>query len=131
MKKIFVFVIAVFVLASCQKDRDPVEVDYLITGFGKPYTISYLDKDGYTVTKTITPDGISYKWEYSFLAEPGTPLYLYIKSKEDISNSMSFNVGLIVDGKYYQQAKNYDGVFITPNDTVFEIKRSGVVPFSD
>ena len=129
MKKILVFILAIFVLVSCQKDRDPVEVDYLITGFGDSYTVSYLNPDGKTITKTITPNGISDKWEYSFLAEPGTPLYLYIKSKEDISASMSFNVGLLINGKYYQQAKNYDGPFIANGDTMYEIKRSGVVPF--
>ena len=129
MKKILVFIIAVLVLASCQKDRDPVEVDYLITGFGDPYTVSYLDVDGSTKTIKVTPKGISDKWVYTFLADPGTPLYLYVKSKEDISNSMSFSFGLLVDGKYYQQAKNYDGSTVIMGDTVFEIKRSGVVPF--
>jgi hypothetical protein len=129
MKKILVFILGIFILASCQKDRDPAEVDYLITGFGSPYTVSYLDADGSTITRTITPNGISDKWEYTFLAEPGTPLYLYIKSKEDISANMSFNVGLLIDGKYYQQAKNYDGTLIVKGDTIYEIKRSGVVPF--
>ncbi|RLD67356.1 MAG: hypothetical protein DRI84_02640 [Bacteroidetes bacterium] len=129
MKKILVFIIAVFVFASCQKERDPVEVDYLITGFGEPYTVSYLDPDGSTKTITVSPKGISDKWVYTFLADPGTSLYLYVKSKEDISNSMSFSLGLLINGKYYQQAKDYDGVFITPTDTVYEIKRSGVVPF--
>jgi hypothetical protein len=129
MKKILVFIFAVLVLASCQKDRDSVEVDYLITGFGDPYTVSYLDVDGSTKTIKVTPKGISDKWVYTFLADPGTPLYLYVKSKEDISNSMSFSFGLLVDGKYYQQAKNYDGSTVIMGDTVFEIKRSGVVPF--
>ncbi len=129
MKKILVFIFAVLVLASCQKDRDPVEVDYLITGFGDPYTVSYLDVDGSTKTIKVTPEGISDKWVYTFLADPGTPLYLYVKSKEDISNSMSFSFGLLVNGKYYQQAKDYDGSTVVMGDTIFEIKRSGVVPF--
>ncbi len=129
MKKIFVFIIAVVVLASCQKDRDMLKVDYMITGFGDPYTVSYLDVSGATITKTITPNGISDKWKVSFLADPGTPLYLYVKSQEDISNSMSFSMGLIVEGKYYQQAKNYDGKIVIQGQTYYEIKRSGVVPF--
>lgn len=129
MKKILVFIFAVFVLASCQKERDQVAVDYLITGFGEPYTISYLDFDGSTKTMKITPNGISDKWVYTFMANPGTPLYLYVKSKEDISNSMSFNMGLLLNGKYYQQAKYYDGKTVVMGDTVFEIKRSGIVPF--
>ena len=129
MKKILVFIFAIFILASCQKDRDQVEVDYLITGFGQPYSVSYLNKEGATITKTIAPNGISDKWVLSFLADPGTPLYLYVKSKEDISNSMGFNLGLLIDGKYYQQAKDYDGSIVMNGDTLYEIKRSGVVPF--
>ena len=129
MKKIFVFIIAVVVLASCQKDRDPAKVDYAIQGFGDPYTVSYLNKDGGTITTKVTPKGISDEWNISFLAEPGTPLYLYVKSKEDISNSMSFSLSLKVDGKYYQQAKNYDGKIVIQGQTYYEIKRSGVVPF--
>jgi len=129
MKKIFVFLFAIIVLASCQKERDQVNVDYRIQGFGDPYTVSYLDVDGSTKTIKVSPDGISDVWSYSFLADPGTPLYLYVKSKEDISNSMSFSLALIINGKFYQQAKSYDGTVVIKGDTVHEIKRSGVVPF--
>lgn len=129
MKKIFVFIIALIVLASCQKDRDLIKVDYMITGFGDPYTVSYLDVDGATVTEKISPDGISDVWKLSFMAEPGTPLYLYVKSQEDISNSMGFSLGLLINGKYYQQAKNYDGEIVIQGQKYYEIKRSGVVPF--
>ncbi|RUA26996.1 MAG: hypothetical protein DSY76_05605 [Bacteroidetes bacterium] len=129
MKKIFVFIIALIVLASCQKDRDLIKVDYMITGFGDPYMVSYLDVDGATVTEKISPDGISDVWRLSFMAEPGTPLYLYVKSQEDISNSMGFSLGLLINGKYYQQAKNYDGEIVIQGQKYYEIKRSGVVPF--
>lgn len=129
MKKILLFVFAVLVLASCQKDRDPVTVDYFITGFGDPFTVSYLDANGETVSTKVTPKGISDRWVESFDAEPGTPLYLYVKSKEDISNSMSFTFGIIVDGKYYERAYNYDRKVVIKGDTVWEIRRSGVVPF--
>jgi len=129
MKKILVFLFAIIVLASCQKDRDLATVNYSIQGFGDPYTVSYLDVDGNTKTIKVTPNGISDVWVYSFLADPGTPLYLYVKSKEDISNSMSFSLSLKIDGKFYQQAKNYDGSTIINGETMFEIKRSGVVPF--
>ena len=129
MKKIALFIVAVVMLAACQKDRDPAKVSYMITGFGDPYTVSYLDAEGNTVTKTIKPDGISYRWTENFEAEPGTPLYLYVKSKEDISNSMSFSFGIIVDGKYFKQAFNYDRNMVIMGDTIWEIKRSGVIPF--
>jgi len=129
MKKIFIFLFAIIVLASCQKERDLAKVTYSIQGFASTYTASYLDVDGSTKTINISPDGISDVWAYSFLAEPGTPLYLYVKSKEDISNSMSFSLSLKINGKFYQQAKNYDGFMVIMGDTLFEIKRSGVVPF--
>jgi len=129
MQKIVLFIIAVVIIASCQKDRDPVKVDYAIQGFGDPYSVSYLNKEGSTVTTTVTPKGISDEWKISFLADPGTPLYLYVKSKEDISGSMSFSLSLKIDGKYYQQAKDYDGSIQINGQTFHEIKRSGVVPF--
>jgi hypothetical protein len=129
MKKILFFILSVFMLASCQKDRDPVKVDYMITGFGDPYTVSYLDAEGKTITEKVTPKGISYRWVKSFEADPGTPLYLYAKSKEDISNSMGFSFGIIVDGKYMKQAVNYDRSIVIMGDTMWEIKRSGVIPF--
>ena len=129
MQKIVLFIIAMVIIASCQKDRDAVKVDYAIQGFGAPYSVSYLNKEGSTVTTTVTPKGISDEWKISFLADPGTPLYLYVKSQEDISGSMSFSLSLKIEGKYYQQAKDYDGAIQINGQTFHEIKRSGVVPF--
>lgn len=131
MQKLILFVIAIFVLASCQKERDQVEVDYYITGFADTCTVSYLEADGTTKTETFKLNGINDKWVHTFLADPGTPLYLYFKMDPQYEISfMNFNMAIMIDGKYYQQAKNYDRPLLVGTDTVaFEIKRSGTVPF--
>jgi len=129
MKKIyFIIVILGIIASSCQKEADPKTVDYMITGLADPYSIVYLDADGNSVAETITPDGLSNKWVKSFSMEEGTHVYLYIKFTEDISSS-KFSMGIIIDGKYYKQAKHFDEESIVAGTLIFEVKRSGIVPF--
>jgi hypothetical protein len=130
MKKIYLLIAVIgIILSSCQKEADPKNVDYMITGLADPYSIVYLDKDGNSVAETITPDGLSDKWVKSFLMDEGTPVYLYIKFKEDISSNMSFSMGILIDGKYYKQAKHFDKESNATGTLIFEVKRSGIVPF--
>jgi len=130
MKYIFILIAAIGIIASsCQKDADPKSVNYMITGLGDPYSIVYMDADGNSVAETITPDGLSDKWVKSFSMDEGTPVYLYIKFTEDISSNMSFSMGILIDGKYYKQAKHFDKESSSTGTLIFEVKRSGIVPF--
>ncbi len=117
-------------LTSCQKDNDPKKVTYFVKGFGDPYKIVYTYGDGSkTKTETVDPKGISDVWSFSFSDMPGEITYFYIESKEDISNSMSFNASILIDGKTFQKAQNYDREIVSGTDTVKVIKRSGTIPF--
>jgi len=128
MRKIFLFIVLVsFAAVSCQKDGDPKNVDYMITGLADSYEVVFLDGEGNSISKTVDPNGPSSEWMQSYTMDQGTPVYLYLKFEEDISASM-FSMGILVNGKYEYQAKNYENVLIT-TDTVFEVKRSGIVPF--
>ncbi|RLD43387.1 MAG: hypothetical protein DRI86_10110 [Bacteroidetes bacterium] len=130
MKKIY-FIIAVLAIiaSSCQKEADSKVVDYMITGLADPYSIVYLDDNGNSVAETITPNGLSDKWIKSFSMDEGSPIYLYIKFTEDISSNMSFNMGVLINGKYYKQAKHFDKESSATGTLIFEVKRSGIVPF--
>jgi len=124
--------IIVFTLisTSCQKDNDTKKVTYFVTGFGDSYKVVYAYGEGSkTHVETITPNGISDTWSFSFHDVPGAITYIYIESKEDISASMKFNVSTLINGTTFQKSSNYDKARITPTDTVFVIKRSGTIPF--
>ncbi len=130
MKNIYLLIIVLGIIASsCQKEADPKTVDYMITGLADPYSIVYLDNNGNSVSQTITPNGISDKWIKTFSMDEGTPVYLYIKFTEDISSNMDFSMGILVDGKYYKQAKHFDKESSATGTLIFEVKRSGIIPF--
>ena len=130
MKKIYVLIAILGIIAvSCQKDSDPKTVNYMITGLADPYSIVYLDNDGKSVSEYITPNGLSDKWVESFSMDEGAMVYLYIKFTEDISSNMDFSMGILIDGKYYKQAKHFDKESSATGNLIFEVKRSGIVPF--
>ena len=125
-KIIIIIAILSFIVMSCQKDADPKQVQYMITGLTDPYEVVYLDDMGASISETISPDGMGSEWIQPYSMEQGTPIYLYLKFKEDITSSMSFSMGILVNGKYEYQAKYFEK---NSGDTLFEVKRSGVVPF--
>lgn len=128
MKKIVLIFIALLAISvSCQKDGDPKKVSYMITGLADDYSVVYLDADGKSVSSNVVSDGLSSKWVKEFTMEQGSPVYLYLKFKEDITSNMSFSMGILVNGKYQYQAKYYEK---TIGDTIFEVKRSGIVPYN-
>ncbi len=131
MRKIFLFIVLLsFAAVSCQKDGDPKNVDYMITGLTEPYEVVFLDGEGNSISESVDPDGVlASKWVQSYTMEQGTPVYLYLKFKVDITASMQFSMGILVNGKYEYQAKYYEHILLT-TDTAFEVKRSGIVPFN-
>ena len=126
-------VILAVVVSSCQKTADNKKVDYIVRGFTNPYSIVYLNKDGNSISEKITPSGIEEEWVYSMEAKEGTPVYLYVKFIStpdvalDIISDRNFNAGIIVNGKYEYQRQGIDKV---TDDTIYELKVSGIVPFN-
>lgn len=123
---VLIFIALMLVSISCQKDGDPKKVSYMITGLADQYSVVYLDADGNSISGNVNPNGPSSKWTQDFTMEEGSPVYLYLKFKEDITSSMSFNMGIIINGKYEYQAKYYEK---NTGDSIFEVKRAGVVPY--
>lgn len=123
---VLIFIALMLVSISCQKDGDPKKVSYMITGLADQYSVVYLDADGKSISSNVNPNGPSSKWTQDFTMEEGSPVYLYLKFKEDITSSMSFNMGIIINGKYEYQAKYYEK---NTGDSIFEVKRAGVVPY--
>lgn len=128
MKNIVLVFIALLVISvSCQKDGDPKKVSYMITGLADDYSVVYLDADGNSISANVVSNGLSSKWVKEFTMEQGSPVYLYLKFTEDITSNMGFSMGILVDGKYEYQAKYFEK---TIGDTIFEVKRGGVVPYN-
>jgi len=128
MKNIVLIFIALLVISvSCQKDGDPKKVSYMITGLADDYSVVYIDADGNSISSSVVSSGLSSKWVKEFTMDQGSPVYLYLKFKEDITSNMGFSMGILVDGKYEYQAKYFEK---TIGDTIFEVKRGGVVPYN-
>ncbi|OIP02091.1 MAG: hypothetical protein AUJ98_02275 [Bacteroidetes bacterium CG2_30_33_31] len=128
MKKILLFfVIILLSLQSCQKEPTIRKVKYQINGLSDPYKIVYFDQNGNTIKQNITPSS-NKVWKLEYTAPEGKVMYLYLEFKENISNNMAFTAGIYVDGKAYSQTKNFD---VSVGDTIFKIKRSGIVPFTN
>ncbi len=129
MKKIFLLMTTIlFVLSACQKEPNTRKVTLQINGLTLPYKVIYFDKDGNTVKTNITPTTTNKVWKQEFVASEGDLVYLYVEYKEKVINNMAFAAGIYIDGKAYLQAKNYD---MSVGDSIFKIKRSGVVPITN
>jgi|GEM_PF-1974108 hypothetical protein len=128
MKKYsFLLILFLAALVSCEKELETKKVDYYVRDLHDPFTIVYINAEGQSVKETVTPVGG--KVIKTFEMEQGAPVYLYATFTEDVSNSMQFSVGILVNGKYEYQARFYDRIKVVNGDTTFEVKRAGVVPF--
>lgn len=130
-KSILILVVLSLFMAACQKENDTKKVTYFVTGFADQYKVVYsYGENSKTHTETVDPSGSpAFTWDFSFDALPGEITYIYIESKEDISNSSNFNASILIDGKTFQKALSYDKTRIVNSDTVNFIKRSGTIPF--
>lgn len=129
MKSIFkiqnIILVTVLLISSvsCKKDNDIVRVDYQIKGLQKKFDLAYMDENG----KTINQKQISNSnWSHSFKAGKGTLLYLYCRYTEPVDMSTQFSFRILVDGKVYKEAFNYD---MKVNDSTYQLIRYGSVPF--
>lgn len=132
MRKIVFIILALSLVAvACQKENDDKKVTYFIKGFADPYKVIYAyGEANKTIIETVDPQSnLNYTWTYEFSAMPGEITYLYIESKENIVNPKTFLAAILIDGKQYQKASNWDNTVIVASDTLKYIKRSGTIPF--
>lgn len=129
MKNIILLAITLVLVTSCSKDYEQRSVTYFIKGVTKPYTLNYLNEEGATITQTVAPTNINDIWTYKFNGYQGDLVYLNAAFTEDISNmglELKFQFRILVDGKVYKDAYGYDQNI---GDTLFRVKRSGVIPY--
>ncbi len=132
MKNIIFTAIAILLLTSCSKEYDDRSVTYLITGLADNYKVTYLDKTGTTITDSVFPQNDrSYIWKYNFTGIQGDELYLFSEFRENVSTQaeIKFIFRILIDGKVYKDAYGSDQQIILPNDTLYRVKRAGVIPF--
>ena len=135
IKNIIILLSFLIVAISCQKERDEVSVMYYIKGLAKDYTVSYINEEGKTITEIVSPGTTDNLWLYNFKALPGDIVYLYAKYYDNNPPDDKFRVMIKVDGIMFKYADEYDNSdpITIPGDstinTVYKVKRSGVVPF--
>lgn len=128
MKKyiILLMLTPLFFATSCSKEYESRTVTYLITGLAKPYNISYVDGEGNTITKVITPLKTNNIWAYDFIGKQGDIVYLYAMFNDIGVDKSKFKFRILLDGKIYQNAYGFDKQI---NDTTFWVQRAGVIPY--
>ncbi len=126
MKKILMTLAVLLIFVGCSKDYEARKVTYLITGLGQPYKMAYMNELGETQTQNITPVNDGEIWTYSFDGTQGDLVYLWAEFKDAELVPTKFKFRILIDGKTYKESYGYDQSI---GDTLFRVKRSGVVPF--
>lgn len=127
MKNIIVLlIISLFVVTSCSKEYDDKSVTYQITGLEKDFRVSFIDEEGATITEYINPLNADDVWKYSFTGTQGDIVYLFSEFKDIDLDPTKFKFRILIDGKVYKDAYNYDKNI---GDTLFRVRRSGTIPF--
>jgi hypothetical protein len=126
MKNIIIIALILLILPACDKEYADHNVSYLITGLAKPYKVAYIDETGATVVTTITPVNDGEVWKYNFTGKEGDILYLFSEFKDVDLVPTKFKFRILIDGKVYKDSYGYDQSI---GDTLFRVKRSGVIPY--
>lgn len=126
MKNIALISILILLLTSCTKEYEQRNVTYLITGLANEYKIAYLNENEETVTETITPANEKEMWSYKWTGKQGDAVYLFTEFTDVGLIPTNFKVRILIDGKVYRDAYGYDQSI---GDTLFRVKRAGVIPY--
>ena len=118
MKKILVTVLAIFFLASCEKEsRHPVT--YIITDSDSGFDVNYRDGDGNLHNEKVATQSAEDVWTYSFDALEGEIVFVSAIYK-DINSAIRIQV--LIDGKVYKEGGS-------TGDTTKYVTVSGTVPY--
>jgi hypothetical protein len=126
MKNIIIIAAILLILPACTKEYDQKNVSYMITGLAKPYKVAYLTEEGETIMTTITPANDGEVWQYNFTGTQGDILYLFAEFTDVDLVPTKFKFRILIDGKVYKDSYGYDQSI---GDTLFRVKRGGVVPY--
>jgi hypothetical protein len=126
MKNLLIIAITLLAITACTKEYEDRNIQYQVTGLAKPYKLVYLTETGETVMKTITPANDGEVWQYQFQGKQGDLVYMFAEFTDIDLVPAKFKFRILIDGKSYKESYGYDHSI---GDTLFRVKRSGVVPF--
>lgn len=136
MKKIIFIILIIIAATACQKEYQDQKVRYMVlqkNNLTQPFTVSYLDETGATITETI--DNSETAWEYSWDGKPGDLLYMHMRYHENLGNNPNMNsvfrVMIKVDNEIFKEAYNFDRLEIANGtDSTYVIHLSGTIPYN-
>lgn len=117
-KFISIFILLLFFMVSCEKENKK-QVKYLITDSVSDYEVSYRDKNGDQINKSVSVESKEDKWIYEFSGEEGQIVYVSAIYK-DINSGI--DVKILIDGKVYKEAQSL-------YDTLSYVVVSGTIPY--
>ena len=121
---------AIFVLFTyCEKDNDTRQVTYLLTGLEQDFQVSYINEQGKTINDNIEPVNDDAVWTYSFDAQKGDILYLYIRFLDTDLDPTKFKFRILINGKVYKDAYGCDKEDTETIPISYVVKRAGTVPY--
>lgn len=126
MKYVISMIALLFVVTACTKEYDEKNVNYYITGLANQYKVSYIDENGKTITEVVNPVNDNEIWQYSFTGIQGDIVYLYAEFTDPDLVPSKFKFRIYVDNKVFKESFGYD---MSIGDTLFKVRRSGVIPF--
>ena len=118
LKILFILILAGIFFGSCQK-REDKKVTYIATNASSEFTLSYRNATGNLQTENISMESTQDKWQYSFITEQGSIIYLSGKYS-NITSSLTLII--TIDGKVFKQSSSV-------GDTLQYLTVSGVVPY--
>ena len=118
MKRLLYIIPILFVLVSCQKDREK-KVTYLVTKAISGFDVNYRTADGNLLSEHIETSSAQDEWRYGFTAEEGDIVFVSA-IYDDMASSIT--VQILIDGKVYKQGSSVQ-------DTIKYVTVSGTVPF--
>jgi hypothetical protein len=126
MKKLIALIALILAFTACQKEFEERSLTYLITGLANPYTVVYLTPDGETITENIQPANDDEIWRKDMPARQGDITYMYAEFTDKELVPTKFKFRIMVDGKVFKESFGYDHNI---GDTLFRVKRNGVIPY--
>lgn len=124
----FLVFLGILILSSCDKVEEQ-KVTYLITGLKTPYFVTYLNEEGVEVNLKVTPKSSGEQFIVSFFAESGDLVYLYSKFYDQNLIPTVFKHRILLNGKVFKEAYNYDKESLVDSVKTYYIRRSGTVPY--
>lgn len=116
---LWIIVVLIFGIISCDQVNDDVDVTYLITDSDSGFDVRYRDAEDDLVFEKVETSSESDIWKYTFPAEAGDILFI-AANYYDVNSKI--RIRILLDNKIFREASSH-------YDTVNFVVVSGTVPF--